>query len=132
MRYVAVGIVAFIAVAAAAVVGLVAAPVSLQELRDVAIVVYAAMSVLLLVAMIVAVIGLWLAVRMLTRTLNELLRDPVRPTLEELRATARNVRGTSEFIADTTVHPLIRFASAVRGIRRGVAAIAGGTRRRGR
>ena len=102
---------------------------NLQEWRDIVIVVYGALGVLLLVLIIVA-LGLLFAVRKLTRTIQELVRDPLRPTLEELRETMHNVRGTSEFIADSTVSPLIRAVAVTRGIRRGLGFVSGATRRR--
>ncbi|MBM4415399.1 MAG: hypothetical protein FJ035_03905 [Chloroflexi bacterium] len=103
---------------------------NLQEWRDIVIVVYGALGALLLLVLIVVLLGLLFAVRRLTRTLQELVRDPLRPTLEELRDTMHNVRGTSEFIADTTVSPLIRAAAFARGIRRGVGVVSGVARRR--
>ncbi len=130
MRYVLLGALLLVLLIGGAVTGLVLAPISLQELRDIVIVVYGAMGVLLLIALIVAVLGLWAAVRVLARTLNSLLEDPVRPALDELRATARNVRGTSEFVTDAAVHPLIRLLSIGRGVRRGVGRVAGIARRR--
>ena len=130
MRYVLLGALLLVLLIGGAVTGLVLAPISLQELRDIVIVVYGAMGVLLLIALIVAVLGLWAAVRVLARTLNSLLEDPVRPALVELRATARNVRGTSEFVTDAAVHPLIRLLSIGRGVRRGVGRVAGIARRR--
>ena len=130
MRYAVLGLLLFVLAAAGGVAGLVVADVTLDEMRDVVIIVYGAMGVLLLVALIIAVLGLWLAVRMLTRTLRDLLEDPVRPALDEIRATARNVRGASEFVADAAVHPLIRVLSVGRGMRRGLGIVTGITRRR--
>jgi hypothetical protein len=130
MRYAVLGVLLFAAALAAAIVGLILAPLSLEELRDIVIVVYGVMGILLLVVIIIAVLGLWFAVRVLTRAFAKLLDDPIRPTLHELHATARNVRGTSEFIADSTVHPLIRLLAVGRGIRRGVGMLTGLARRR--
>jgi hypothetical protein len=130
MRYAVLGVLLFAAALAAAIVGLILAPLSLEELRDIVIVVYGVMGILLLVALIIAILGLWLAVRVLTRALARLLEDPIRPTLHEFHATARNVRGTSDFIADSTVHPLIRILAVGRGIRRGVGIVARLARRR--
>ena len=130
MRYAVLGLLLFVLAAAGGVAGLVVADVTLDEMRDVVIIVYGAMGVLLLVALIIAVLGLWLAVRILTRTLRDLLEDPVRPALDEIRATARNVRGASEFVADAAVHPLIRVLSVGRGMRRGLGIVTGITRRR--
>ena len=130
MRYAVLGVLLFAAALAAAIVGLILAPISLEELRDIVIVVYGVIGVLLLVVLIIAVLGLWIAVRVLTRAFAELLDDPIRPTLHEFHATVRNVRGTSEFIADSTVHPLIRILAVGRGIRRGVGMVARLARRR--
>jgi divalent metal cation (Fe/Co/Zn/Cd) transporter len=104
---------------------------SLADLRDVVVIVYGGMGILLMLALAIAAFGLWFAVRALSRQLRDLLDDPVRPTLEEVRRTAENVRGTSEFIADTAVHPIIRTVAMVRGVRRGVSAVTG-LRRRGK
>jgi hypothetical protein len=55
----------------------------------------------------------------------------VKPTINDVRATVQDIKGTTEFIADTTVHPLIRVVAIGRGIRRGVS-VAAGMARRGR
>lgn len=126
MRYVLPSILLFIILITGMIITLVLAPIGLQELRDVVLIVYGVMGVLLLIALICTAFLLWGTLRVLVRTLNDLVRtlnemleDPVRPTLEELRTTARNVRGTSEFVTDAAVHPLIRVISVSRGIRRG-------------
>ena len=103
---------------------------TLEQLRDVVVIVYGAMGVILFLALTIAAFGLWFAVRALSRGVQALIDDPIRPTLEEVRRTAQNVRGTTEFVADTTVHPLIRFVSLGRGIRRGVATVTGIRNRR--
>ncbi len=103
---------------------------SLENIRDIVIIVYGVMGVLLMLAMAVAAFGLWFAVRALTRTVMELINDPVKPTLEEVHQTVQHVRGTAEFMNDTAVHPLIRTVSTVRGIRRGVASVSGIRNRR--
>ena len=130
MRFAVLGVLAAIALLASAVAGLVLAGPSLENLRDLVIVVYGVMGILLVISLIVVAVGMWLAVRVLTRTLNELLREQVRPTLDEVQATARNVRGTSEFIADSTVSPLIRAVAVVRGVRRGLGRVTNVVRRR--
>jgi hypothetical protein len=77
----------------------------------------------------IAVLGLWFAVRSLSRKVQMLLDDPVRPALDEVQQTARNVRGASEFLADNAVHPVIRTVAMVRGARRGIGALTGLRRR---
>lgn len=98
---------------------------SLADLRDIVVIVYGAMGVVLMLALTIAAFGLWFAIRSLSRAVRELLEDPIKPTLEEFHKTAQNVRGTSEFVADTAVHPLIRAVALGRGVRRGVSSVAG-------
>ena len=57
--------------------------------------------------------------------------DPVKPTIEEVKATIQTVRGSAEFVSDTAVHPLIRIVSIGRGVKRGIS-VATGLRRGGR
>lgn len=98
---------------------------SLADLRDVVVIVYGVMGVILMLALTIAAFGLWFAVRALSRALQDLLEDPIKPTLNELRQTAENVRGTSEFIADTAVHPLVRAVAVTRGVKRGLSTVTG-------
>ena len=98
---------------------------SLENLRDIVVIVYGVMGIVLMLALCVAAFGLWFAIRALSSAVQELIKDPIRPTLQEVQKTAQNVRGTTEFVADTAVHPLIRVVSITRGVRRGVATVAG-------
>jgi hypothetical protein len=103
---------------------------SLEELRDIVIIVYGVLGILLFLVLIAVSVAIYFVIRKLSRTAQELLVDPIRPTLNEFKETAQNVRGTSEFIADRTVHPIIRTIAAVRGVKRGVGVVAG-LRKRG-
>ena len=98
---------------------------SLENLRDIVVIVYGVMGVVLMLALCVAAFGLWFAVRALSSSVQGLIKDPIRPALEEVQKTAQNVRGTSEFVTDAAVHPLIRVVSIGRGVRRGVATVTG-------
>ncbi|RLT33633.1 MAG: hypothetical protein DWI58_21690 [Chloroflexi bacterium] len=105
---------------------------SLENLRDIVVIVYAVMGVVLMLALCIAAFGLWFAIRALSSAVQALIQDPIRPTLEEVQKTAQNIRGTSEFVADSAVHPLIRMMSIGRGVRRGVATVVGLRNRAGR
>lgn len=98
---------------------------SLSELRDVVVIVYGVMGVVLMLALTVAAFGLWFAVRALSRVLQDLIKDSVKPTLDDVQQTVKNVRGTSEFIADTAVHPIVRAVAVTRGVKRGLASVTG-------
>lgn len=105
---------------------------SLADVRDLVVIVYGVMGIVLMLALTIAAFGLWFAVRTLTRVVRDLLEDPVRPTLMEVRETVHNVRGSTEFMADTAVHPLIRAVAMGRGVKRGFASVAGIRRGRSR
>lgn len=104
---------------------------SLEELRDIVIVVYGVLGILLFLVLIAVAVATFFVVRKLSRSVQDLLADPIRPALYEFQQTAQNVRGTSEFVADRTVHPIIRTMAAVRGVKRGVGVVSG-LRKRGR
>ena len=118
----------------AAIVGAVVAPVillepSLEEGRDIVIIVAGIAGVVLLLASLVTLLLVALSIHHLSRALGRLIDDPVRPALTEVRDTARQVRGATEFVSDATVNPLIRAIATVRGIRRGLAVVTGLRRR---
>jgi hypothetical protein len=98
---------------------------SLENLRDIVVIVYGIMGIVLMLGLCIAAFGLWFAIRALSAAVQELIKDPIRPTLVEVRKTVENVRGSTEFAADTAVHPLIRVVSITRGFRRGIATVAG-------
>lgn len=105
--------------------------VTLAEVRDVVVIVYGIMGVILMLALAIAAFGIWFAVRALSRSVRSLLDDQVKHALEDVQKTVQNVRGTSQFVSDAAVHPLIRTIAIARGVRRGVASVAG-IRDRGR
>jgi hypothetical protein len=124
------GFVVLIVVVVAAIAGAVITfEPGLAETRDRVIIAYGSMGIFLFVALIFVLVFITIAIRSLTGALTRLLDDPIRPALEEVRDTARNVRGATEFVADTAVHPVIRLVSMVRGVRRGVAVVTGLRRR---
>ena len=74
--------------------------------------------------------ALLFSVKGLTSAIRNLIRDPLIPTLNEVKAAVQDVRGTAEFVTDTAVHPLIRVVSVGKGIKRGVSVASGLGRRR--
>jgi hypothetical protein len=76
--------------------------------RDLAIVVLAVES---LVIGIVLVILIWEV-----RNLAKLLREEIKPILESADETARTVRGTTAFVSETMVNPMIRASGFVSGV----------------
>jgi len=78
--------------------------------RDVAIIVLAVESIIigaLLVFLIFQIEGL-----------VRLLRHEIRPILDSVNETASTVRGTTAFVSDTVVSPVMRMAGLVSALRR--------------
>lgn len=130
MRYAFLALFIFTALIAAGVGVYIQLDLTLENIRDIVVIVFGLLAVLLLIILVVAVVSLLVTVRLLTSTLGDLRRDSVQPALDDLRASVRNVRGATEFMTDSAVHPVIRAVSITRGIRRGIGLVTGIGRRR--
>ncbi len=98
-----------------------AAPDSWSEWRDIVIVLAGFFWVLagLLLAVLVVVLIL------LAITVRRVLRENAAPAIDSLRDTIDSVRGTTEFVGETAVSPIIRVYSVIKGVRTGVSAVTG-------
>ncbi|MCA9854826.1 MAG: hypothetical protein KC482_14765, partial [Dehalococcoidia bacterium] len=81
-----------------------AAPDSWSEWRDITIVLW---GVIWLIGAIVW-LGVAIAVLFLILTIRRLLRENVVPAVDSLKGTLDNVKGTSEFVGETAVAPIVR------------------------
>jgi hypothetical protein len=78
-------------------------------LRDIAIIV---------LAMVTAVIGIFLAILIFqVQSLIALLRNEVKPILDSANQTISTVKGTSTFVSDSVVSPMIQVLSFASGLR---------------
>jgi hypothetical protein len=119
---IAVGVVLLLAIIGAAVYGMVTHPHITAVLRDIFIIA---------LALVTIVIGLFLVVLIFQlQSLIALLRDEIRPILESTNQTVSTVRGTTTFVSDTVVHPVITAASYLSGVRETVRVLAGDGRKR--
>lgn len=102
-------VVLVVAIVVASIYGLVSYPSITARLRDVSIIV---------LALVTIIIGLSLVVLMFQlQSLIVLLRDEIKPILDSANETASTVRGTTTFVSDAVVTPLIEaagYAAAVR------------------
>ena len=130
MRYAILGFFDFATLTAIGVAAYIQFDFTLAEIGDVVIVVFGLLAVLLLIIMVATLLALLVAVRLATSALGDLRRESVQPALDDLRAGAKNVRGATEFMTDSAVHPVIRAVSVTRGIRRGIGLVTGIGRRR--
>lgn len=102
----------------------------LQELRDLIIIIFGITGIVMLFVALVVTLVLGLATRSLIGTVQTLLQGEVTPVLESARQTLDSVRGTTTFVANTTVSPIIRAYGVIAGARRVVGVLTGLTGRR--
>lgn len=102
----------------------------LQELRDLIIIIFGITGIVMLFVALVVTLVLGLAARSLIGTVQTLLQGEVTPVLESARQTLDSVRGTTTFVANTTVSPIIRAYGVIAGARRVVGVLTGLTGRR--
>jgi hypothetical protein len=106
--------------------------VSLEELRDLIIVIWGILGIVFLAVALVLGIVVVISARGLIATVQSLLRDDVQPALRSARQTVDSIRGTTSFVADTAVAPVIRVYGIVSGVRRFLSVLMGFRKRRSR
>lgn len=94
----------------------------LERTRDISII-FLSLSGVLVVLLLGALVGVmvWLAL---------LLKDQVIPLLEQLTEAAARLRGTTEFVSEEVVSPIISAYSTVAGLRAMIRTVTGRDRRR--
>lgn len=101
-------VVVILAIIGAALYGMVSYPLVTEVIRDIAIIV---------LALVTIVIGLFLAVLIFQlQSLIALLRNEIKPILDSANDTVSTVRGTTSFVSDNVVSPMIRFMSFAAGV----------------
>lgn len=81
---------------------------SIATLRDLAILLLALETIVVNIIMILLILEL--------RTLSKMLRENVYPILQSADETVRTVRGTSVFVSDNVVRPVVRLSSFTAGV----------------
>lgn len=76
--------------------------------RDLAIVLLAIESLVIGIVLIVLILEI--------RSLAKLLREEIRPILDSADETVRTVRGTTTFVSETFVNPMIRVSGFTSGV----------------
>ncbi len=113
-RWITVAIVAavlvLLALVAGAIYGLLQDPATTANIRDIFIIFLAFESLLIGAALIILIIQL--------ASLINLLRNEVRPILQATSETVNTLRGTTEFLSENVVEPVIRLNSYLAGLRR--------------
>jgi hypothetical protein len=118
---IAAAVVVLLAIVGAATYGLVTHPVVTSVLRDVAIIV---------LALVTITIGLFLVILIFQlQSLIVLLRQEIKPILESTNETVSTVRGTTSFVSETLVQPMITAASYASAVRQTLSTLSGGKRK---
>ena len=104
---------------------------SLEELRDLVIVIWGVLGIIFLAVALVLAIVVGLTARGLMATIRRLLEEDLQPAISSVRQTVDSIRGTTSFVADTAVAPVIRVYGIVSGVRRFTSVLGGFRKRRG-
>ncbi len=80
--------------------------------RDLAIILLAVESLVIGAVLIILVLEI--------RNLAKMLRDEIKPILESADETVRTVRGTTTFVSENLVNPVVRVSSFASGVTRAV------------
>ncbi len=81
---------------------------ALSFVRDLAIVLLAVESLVIGIVLIILILEV--------RSLARLLRNEIKPILDSADETVRTVRGTTTFVSDTFVTPMVRISSFATGV----------------
>ena len=97
-----------VAIMALSIYGMVTHPILTSVVRDISIIVLALVTLTIGIFLIVLIFQL--------QSLIALLRDEIKPILESANETANTVRGTTTFVSDAVVSPMIQVASVASGV----------------
>ena len=103
---------------------------SLSDIRDLLIIISGCLFSLVLIVTLIVLVVLGVAVTGLVSVTKAVVKEQLSPTLDSARQVVDDVRGTTSFVADTTVSPIIRVYGLITAFRRGAAALAGFGRKR--
>lgn len=81
---------------------------SVETLRDIAIILLAVETIIVQVILILLLLEI--------KSLSKMLRDNIYPILQSADETVRTVRGTSTFVSDNVVSPVVRISSLAAGV----------------
>ena len=105
---------------------------SIAHVRDWIVVIYGVLGIVFLAISILLLAFIFFTLKGLKNAVRDLLQETVKPTLDAVRDTAKSVRGTTDFVGQTAVRPIIRTYGFLAGVKRGVSVLAGiAGRRRG-
>ena len=81
---------------------------NIEILRDVSIIILAVETIIVQVILVLLLLEI--------RSLSKMLRENIYPILQSTDETVRTVRGTSVFVTDNVVSPVVRVSSFAAGV----------------
>jgi hypothetical protein len=81
---------------------------TVETIRDISIIVLAVETIIVQVIMVLLLLEI--------RSLSKMLRENIYPILQSADETVRTVRGTSTFVSDNVVSPVVRISSFAAGV----------------
>lgn len=93
---------------------------TVETLRDISIIVLAIITIAMQIILVLLLLEI--------RSLSKMLRENISPILQSADETVRTVRGTSVFMSDNVISPVVRISSFAAGVTEAVRILA----RRGR
>ena len=129
MRFVVIPLLLLVLVIGGGIAGLIVSDVSLDEIRDFVIILYGVMGILFFLVGIIVSLGVLIALRAIVGAGRGVFEDSLKPGIDDVREMVQTVRGGVEFATDNAVSPVIRVVAVARGVRRGLDAVTGFTRR---
>lgn len=112
---------------------LLSALLALSTVRDYVVIIAGVVWVAFFVVAIVITLVLGFAAKALVDTVRRMLNEDLKPILANAGKTANTVRGTTSFISDNAVKPVVRIYGVVAGLRRAAGVLSGlsGRRKKG-
>lgn len=81
---------------------------SVETIRDISIIVLAIQTIIVQVILVLLLLEI--------RSLSKMLRENIYPILQSADETVRTVRGTSVFVSDNVVSPVVKVSSFAAGV----------------
>lgn len=90
----------------------------LQELRDLVLVIFGIAGTVLFIVAALVLITVGAAVRALVADVKRAIREGILPTAQALREAVNTIRGTTGYLGQTALSPLMRVYAAVAALRK--------------
>ena len=95
----------------------------IEDFRDIIIIVFGITALVALTVFVIFTALIGIAVLGLIKSTKATLRDGVGPLMTDAQETARGVKGTTAFVSDSMVRPIIRVYGIYAGLRRGLGVV---------